>query len=103
MGFVMGLHILVGHLHGPGDEASGDELDGLDHAPLDHVVVLVHAERERFAVEGLLADVVVDEQLQLLIGQAVEPLGGDARLEGAGPELNEGQKRLAIYFDDLAA
>ena len=64
----IGRELLVARLRG--SHVLGEEFHLLPHAPANEEIVAVEARCLAFAVENLVADVVLDEALQLLLGSA---------------------------------
>ncbi len=100
--FVILRDLFVGHVDRRRHEAVGNELQRLDQPLLDDVVVLVHAQRQGFPVQGFFAHVVVDQHRQLGIAQGIEPRRCHFRVERLRAELHEREQRIAIDDDRLA-
>ena len=97
--FVILRDLFVGHVDRRGDETVGDELQRLDETLLDDVVVLVHAQRQRFPVQRLFADVVIDEPFEFRIAKRVETRGRRLGVESFRTELDEREQCRAIDHD----
>ena len=63
---VIGPHIVIGDLDNRLSETLCDEFDLLDHPPLDDVVFAAQTKRLGLAVQCFLADIIIDQPLQLL-------------------------------------
>ena len=68
VGREVGRELLLGRLRG--SHVLGDELHLLPQAAADDDVVAVEARRPAFAIEDLVADVILDQALQLLLRSA---------------------------------
>jgi hypothetical protein len=64
VGLEEGLDIFFSEVHCSGHETIGNEFNRLNHAPLDDVIVVVHAERNRLAIQSLFPQVVIDQALE---------------------------------------
>ncbi len=67
VGIVIGFQVISADRYGGIGETLGDEVDLLDHAPLDDVVIGIEAQGTGFTIQRLFTHIVVDQQLQLLL------------------------------------
>ena len=66
-----GRELLVARLRG--SRVLGEEFHLLPHAAANDDIVAVEARRPAFAIENLVADVALDEDLQFLLGRRTPP------------------------------
>ena len=65
-----------------GGHVLGEELHLLPHAAANDEVVAVQARRPAFAIENLVADVILDQALQFLLGRRPPPRAGESVGQG---------------------
>ena len=65
-----------------GSHVLGEEFHLLPHAAANDEVVAVEAGRPAFAIENLVADVILDEALQFLLGRRAPPGAGEIGRRG---------------------
>ena len=80
VGCQIGRELFVARVRG--SHVLGEKFHLLPHAPADDEVVAVKARRPAFAVENLVADVVLDEALQFLLGSADAARSARTRPQG---------------------
>ena len=80
IGCEIGRELFVARLCG--SHVLGEEFHLLPHTAANDEVVAVQARRPAFAIENLVADVVLDEALQFLLGRRTPPRAGESVREG---------------------
>ena len=80
MGCQKGSELLLARLNG--GHVLGKEFHLLSHAAANDDIVAVQAGRSAFAIEHLVANIVVDETLQFRLGRRTPPRAGEAVLKG---------------------
>ena len=80
IGREIGRELLVARLCG--SHVLGEEFHLLPHAAANDDVVAVEARRPAFAIENLVADVILDEALQFLLGRRAPPSASETVGEG---------------------
>ena len=81
VGLIIGGDIVVAEFGTGCRKTGGDEFDRLNQAPLDNVIILIHAESKRFAMQCFFFNVVVDEAFQIIARHAIESCCGNFRLK----------------------
>ena len=102
IGCKIGRELFVARLRG--SHVLGEEFHLLPHAAANDDVVAVQARRPAFAIENLVADVVLDEALQLLLGRRTPPGAGEPVGEGgdARRRNDDLRGRLGVLLVDQA-
>ena len=80
IGREIGRELLIARLCG--SHVLGEEFHLLPHTAANDDVVAVQARRPAFAIENLVADVILDEALQLLLGRRAPPGASESVCEG---------------------
>ena len=87
-----------------GSHVLGEEFHLLPHTAANDDIVAVQARRPAFAIENLVADVILDEALQLLLGRRTPPSTSELVCEGGNARRRNDdlRGRLGVLLVDHA-
>ena len=87
-----------------GSRVLGEKFHFLPHAAANDHIVAVEARRPAFAIENLLADVILDESLQLLFGRRPPPSASESVREVGNARFRNDDLRgsLGVLLADHA-
>ena len=102
IGCEIGRELFVARLRG--SHVLGEKFHLLPHAAANDEIVAVEARRPAFAIENLVADVILDEALQLLLGRRAPPGASESVREvGNARRRNDDLRgRLGVLLADQA-
>src|SRR5687767_3111378 len=80
IGCEIGCELFIARLHG--SHVFREEFHLLPHTAANDEVIAVQARRPAFAIENLVADEILDEALQLLLGWRASPSASKSVCEG---------------------
>jgi hypothetical protein len=100
MGRQIGGQLFLARLHG--GHVLDDEFHLLSHAAANDDIVAVQARRSAFAIEHLVANVVLDKALQFLLGRRTLPRAGETVRQGGDALLGDNDLGGRLCFVLLA-